>query len=71
MPIIVPMKYRRTVVLTHGVDFQCQPHGMVQQLRNKAATRGYQVAISSSQTLDSRAKLTVTITPIRRKKACR
>lgn len=37
---------RRTVRLTRGIDFDCLPHGMAQQIRNEAKHRNKNVSIS-------------------------
>lgn len=36
---------RNSFTLTRGKDFECQPHGMAQQIRNAAAPRGLTVSI--------------------------
>lgn len=37
---------RRRLVLTRGVQFHCEPHGMAQQVRNAAAKRNKRVSIN-------------------------
>ncbi|MCK9568781.1 hypothetical protein M0R72_07565 [Candidatus Pacearchaeota archaeon] len=37
---------KRRVLIKHKKDFDCQPHGMAQQIRNEACKRGISVSIS-------------------------
>lgn len=37
---------RARFVLRRGKDYNCLPHGMVQQIRNAAAARGVAVSVS-------------------------
>ena len=37
---------RRKFVLVNGTDFKCQPHGMVQMIRNRAGINKVKVSLS-------------------------